>query len=481
MSRFTPQFLDEIRNRVLASSVIGRSVSWDRRKSNPAKGDFWANCCFHGEKSPSFHVDDRKGRFYCFGCHASGDIFSFLVDKEGLTFPEAVERLAGEANLKMPVASPEERHRAAVRATLHQVVDMAATWFQDQLRGTAGAQARTYLAGRDIHADVCRDFGIGYAPKDRTGLISHLQQRGITAEQMLEAGLSVKSEAAPAPYDRFRDRVMFPIRDRRGRAIAFGGRALAPDAMAKYLNSPETPIFKKGDNLYNFDRAQPAAHQLARLVVVEGYVDVIAMARAGIQHAVAPLGTAVTPEQLSLLWRTVPEPTFCFDGDGAGLKAAGRAADLVLPLLSPGHTVNFCILEEGMDPDDLLRRDGAAALRSVVTKTVSLLEFIWDRALAANDRSSPERASQFEKDLHLEVDRIADGTVRNHYRRALRLRLQDLFQVKTVRRETVQRRGNPSWRVGQPGAKLLGTLARMEKLSASSNQLRDEGCFDEEL
>lgn len=481
MTKFTPQFLDEIRDRIQISSVLGRSLSWDRRKSNPGRGDFWSVCCFHAEKSPSLHVEDRKGRFYCFGCHASGDIFTFLVEKEGLTFPEAVERLAGEAGLNMPVASPEERHRAQVRASLHQVLEMAATWFQDQLRGAAGAAARTYLAGRDIHGGVIREFGIGYAPKDRQGLITHLRAKGVSLEQMLEAGLSVKSEVAPEPYDRFRDRVMFPICDRRGRPIAFGGRAMAPDAMAKYLNSPETPVFKKGDNLYNFHRAQPEAHKTASLVVVEGYVDVIAMSRAGIQHAVAPLGTAVTAEQLSLLWRTVPEPTFCFDGDGAGIKAAGRAADLVLPLLSPGHTVNFCILEGGMDPDDLLRSQGADALRAAVAKTEPLLEFIWNRALAANDRSSPERASQFEKDLHLEIDRIADGTVRAHYRRALRQRCEALFHVPAPRRDTAPKRGNPSWRVGQPGAKLLGSLATMEKLAFTKNQIRQEGCFDEDL
>ncbi|NMD07768.1 MAG: DNA primase [Phyllobacteriaceae bacterium] len=425
--RFPPTFLDQIRARVNLSSVSGRHVQWDRRKTQAAKGDYWACCPFHTEKSPSFHADDRKGRYHCFGCKASGDIFTFLVEKAGLSFPEAVEQLAGDAGLPMPVISAAEVEREKTRASLYDVMEIAAKLFQAELQSAHGAKARGYLSDRDLSPAIQQDFGIGYARDDRSWLRNELAAKGIALDQMIEAGLVIVKEDNAVGNDRFRDRVMFPIRDARGRVIAFGGRALRADMPAKYLNSPETPIFHKGDVLYNFDRARGAAHQNNRLIAVEGYVDVIAMHRAGFTEAVAPLGTALTENQLGLLWRTVPEPMLCFDGDGAGLKAAYRALDLALPLLTPGHSLRFAFLPQGKDPDDLLRDEGADAVKAVIAAAEPMADVLWRRALDENDRTTPERKAAFERDLRSLAGTIKDETVRRHYLDDLRQRFQTLW------------------------------------------------------
>ncbi|HLF20957.1 MAG TPA: DNA primase, partial [Aestuariivirga sp.] len=301
--RFPPSFLDDIRSRVPISSVVGRKVAWDRRKTNPGKGDYWACCPFHGEKTPSFHVDDRKGRYHCFGCKASGDIFTFLVEKEGASFPEAVERLAMEAGLPLPQLSEADVEREEIRASLYDVMEIAAKFFEAELQSARGAKARGYLSDRQLSPPIQKEFRLGFAPDGRSALRSHLAEKNVTLEQMVEAGLVIAGEDIPVAYDRFRDRVMFPIRDPRGKVIAFGGRALNRDAPAKYLNSPETPLFHKGQILYNLDKARGPAHEAGTIIAVEGYVDVIAMHRAGLAFAVAPLGTALTAEQLTLLWR----------------------------------------------------------------------------------------------------------------------------------------------------------------------------------
>ncbi|MCB1377755.1 MAG: DNA primase, partial [Alphaproteobacteria bacterium] len=424
--RFPPAFLDDIRNRIPISAVVGRKVAWDRRKTNPGKGDYWACCPFHGEKSPSFHVEDKKGRYHCFGCKVSGDIFTFLVEKEGLSFPEAVESLALEAGLPMPRLSETDVKREEQRASLYDVMEIASKFFEAELQSARGARARGYLSDRQLSPAIQKDFRLGYAPDDRTALRNHLAQKGITPEQMVEAGLIIQGEGAS--FDRFRDRVMFPIRDPRGKVIAFGGRALSKDVPAKYLNSPETPLFHKGRVLYNLDRARAAAHESGTIIAVEGYVDVIAMHRAGLAQAVAPLGTALTEDQLSLLWRMAPEPILCFDGDAAGLKAAYRALDLALPLLRPGHSLRFAILPEGKDPDDLLAAEGAAALVAVIEAAQPLSDMLWHRALAENDRSTPERKAQFERDLRNLVNGIGDDVVKKHYLSDMGSRLQALFQ-----------------------------------------------------
>jgi DNA primase len=425
--RFPPQFLDQVRNRVNVSSVIGRHVQWDRRKTNAGKGDFWACCPFHTEKSPSFHADDRKGRYHCFGCKASGDIFTFLVEKQGMRFGEAVEQLAAEAGIAVPELTEEEVQREEKRASLYDVMEMAQQFFLKELQGARGAKARGYLADRDLSPAIQQQFGIGYSPDDRSALRSHLADKGVDVDQMAEAGLVISGDDIPVAYDRFRDRVMFPIRDPRGRVIAFGGRALKADVPAKYLNSPETPIFIKGEVLYNFDKARAPAHQNANIIAVEGYIDVIAMTRAGLTETVAPLGTALTENQLAILWRTAAEPILCFDGDSAGQKAAYRALDLALPLLEPGHSLRFAFLPDGKDPDDLLRSEGPEALKSIITQAQNLSDVLWARALTMNDRSSPERKAAFERDLRFQVATIKEEGVRRHYLDDLKDRFQKLW------------------------------------------------------
>ena len=426
--RVPPSFLDDIRGRVPISSVVGRKVAWDRRKSNPGKGDYWACCPFHGEKTPSFHVDDRKGRYHCFGCKVSGDIFTFLVEKEGVSFPEAIERLAMEAGLPMPQLSEAEAKREERRSSLYDIMEIAASFFAAELQSGRGARARGYLADRQLSPAIQQEFRLGYAPDSRSALRQHLAEKNVTIEQMAEAGLVVSGEDIPVAYDRFRDRVMFPIRDGRGRVIAFGGRALSKDVQAKYLNSPETPLFHKGHVLYNLDKARGPAHEAGSIIAVEGYIDVIAMHRAGLAQSVAPLGTALTENQLALLWRAAPEPILCFDGDAAGLKAAYRALDLAIPLLKPGHSLKFAFMPSGQDPDDLLKAEGPAAVKAVVAAAQPLSDVLWERALAENDRATPERRAQFERDLRAQVMGIGDETVRKHYLADLSSRLAALWQ-----------------------------------------------------
>ena len=467
--RFPPSFLDDIRARVSISSVVGRRVAWDRRKTNAGKGDYWACCPFHNEKSPSFHVDDRKGRYHCFGCKQSGDIFTFLVEKEGASFPEAVERLASEAGLPMPVVSEDEVRREEVRASLYDVMEIAARFFEAELQSARGAKARGYLSDRQLTPAIQKEFRLGYGPDDRHALRDHLAAQKITVEQMAEAGVVISGDEIPVAYDRFRDRVMFPIRDPRGRVIAFGGRALRADVPAKYLNSPETPLFHKGAVLYNHDKARGPAHETGEIIAVEGYVDVIAMHRAGLTHAVAPLGTALTEDQLALLWKMVAEPTLCFDGDSAGIKASYRALDLALPLLKPGHSLKFALLPEGQDPDDLLKAQGPDAVKAVVLAAEPLSDVIWRRALTENDRATPERRAQFEKDLRILVSQIGDENVRKHYMADLAQRFDQLFQrnrsggnFRPRSPYTLQKpwkKGQKAWETQSPASPQLKAMA----------------------
>ena len=440
--RFPPSFLDDIRARVSIVSVVGRRVPWDRRKTNAAKGDYWGCCPFHNEKTPSFHVEERKGRYHCFGCKKSGDIFTFLVDKEGVSFPEAVEQMASEAGLAMPQVSEEDSRREQQRMGLYEVMEQAAKFFEAELQTARGAKARGYLSDRQLPVSVQREFRMGYAPDDRGALRSHLAALNVSIEQMVEAGLLIAGDDIPVAYDRFRDRVMFPIRDPRGRVIAFGGRALKPDAPAKYLNSPETSLFSKGRVLYNHDKARGPAHEHGRIIAVEGYMDVIAITRAGFPEVVAPLGTALTEDQLNLLWKAAAEPILCFDGDSAGIKAAYRALDLALPLLKPGHSLSFALLPEGQDPDDLLKSEGADAVKAVLERSQPLSDVLWQRAMAQNDRATPECKAQFERDLRQQLHLIADETVRKHYLADLQNRLDGLFQRAGGRRNFTAKSAN---------------------------------------
>jgi len=415
-----PGFLDELRARVSIAQVIGRKVAWDARKSNPGKGDFWAPCPFHQERTASFHVDDRKGFYYCFGCHAKGDALTFLRETQNLEFMAAVEQLAAEAGMAMPARDPVQRQQADRRAQLIEVCEAAARFWRGQLAGSAAAaRARAYLDRRGLSAEGRARFGLGFAADARQVLWDHLTGAGHAPDLIVEAGLCARPDDGGAPYDRFRDRIIFPIRDSRGRTIAFGGRAMAEGARAKYLNSPETPLFDKGRTLYNLDHAREA---LARsgsgggpLVVAEGYMDVIALDQAGMGAAVAPLGTAITEDQLRLIWRLDPEPVIALDGDAAGLRAGLRLADLALGLIGAGQSLRFAILPAGQDPDDLIRAGGPAAMRQVIARAQPMARLLWDRETQGHSFDSPERRAGLERRLRALAGRIPDPDLRAEY------------------------------------------------------------------
>ena len=420
--RFTPQFLDELRARLPVSEVVGRRVKLKRA------GREWKGLSpFQQEKSPSFTVNDQKGFYHDFSSGKHGDIISFLMETEGVGFTEAVERLASMAGVPLPAVTPDAARHEQRRKTLYDVMDLAAKFFADTLASRNGAKARGYLGDRAISPAVQLQFRIGYAPGERFALKEYLGSQGIPVEDMVEAGLLVAGDDIPVPYDRFRDRVMFPISDLRGRVIAFGGRALEKDVAAKYLNSPETPLFHKGDNLYNLAPARLATHNGAPLVVVEGYVDVIAMVGAGFPATVAPLGTALTENQLALLWKMADEPILCFDGDKAGQKAAWRAADMALPHLKPGKSLRFALLPEGQDPDDLARSGGRGAIEEVIGAARGLADIIWSREIEGGTFSTPERRAALEARINELTNGIRDEVVRRYYRQDLAERLLRTF------------------------------------------------------
>ncbi|WP_407166629.1 DNA primase [Bradyrhizobium sp. ORS 111] len=420
--RFTPQFLDELRARLPVSEVVGKRV-----KLKKAGREWKGLSPFQQEKTPSFTVNDQKGFYHDFSSGRHGNIFDFVMETEGVSFPEAVERLAAMAGMAIPAATPDAARHEQRRRTLHDVMELATKFFADTLASRSGAKARGYLADRGISPATQLQFRMGYAPPDRFALKEHLGAQGISTEDMVEAGLLVAGEDKPVPFDRFRDRVMFPISDARGRVIAFGGRALEKDVPAKYLNSPETTLFHKGDNLYNLFTARQAAHDGSPLIVVEGYVDVIAMVTAGFPGAVAPLGTALTENQLALLWKMADEPILCFDGDRAGQKAAYRAADIALPNLKPGKSLRIALLPEGQDPDDLARSGGRGAIEDVIGAARPLADMIWSREIEGGSFGTPERRAALEARIGELTNGIRDEVVRRYYRQDLQERLQRSF------------------------------------------------------
>src|SRR6186997_1126850 len=452
--RFPPQFLDELRARLLVSEVVGRRVRLKKA------GREWRGLSpFNQEKTPSFFVNDQKMAWFDFSSGKNGNIFDFVMMTEGLSFPEAVERLAGEAGLPLPTVSREEEARDERRKTLNEVMELAAKFFEATLASRTGAKARGYLADRALDPATQVRFRLGYAPAERFALKEHLGKQGISTADMVEAGLLVTGEDIPVPYDRFRDRVMFPITDVRGRVIAFGGRALEKDAQAKYLNSPETPLFHKGGTLYNIAMAREAAHAAkstqaaqgndgAPIVAVEGYVDVIAMVSAGYPATVAPLGTALTEDQLGLLWKMADEPILCFDGDSAGLRAAYRAVDLAMPRLKPGKSLKFALLPQGQDPDDLARSGGREAIADVVGASRPLAGMLWARETEGHSFDTPERRAALEARVNEVTATIADEAVRRYYRQDFSARLSQFFApARNERRE----QGGGNWREPRGG------------------------------
>lgn len=425
-----PGFLDELRTRLTLSDVVGRKVMWDKRKSQPGKGDMWAPCPFHHEKTASFHVDDRKGFYYCFGCHAKGDAISFVKDTENVGFMEAVEILAGEAGLQMPARDPRAQEKADRRTQLAEVMEMAVGHFRLMLKTAAGTAARDYLAGRGLDDAAQERWDIGFAPDLWQGLWDHLKGKGVADDLILGAGLAKPSQKGGSPYDTFRGRIMFPIRDARGRCIAFGGRAMDPNDNAKYLNSPETELFDKGRNLYNVGPARAASGKGQPLIVAEGYMDVIAISEAGFGATVAPLGTAITEDQLHLMWRINPEPVIALDGDTAGLRAAMRVIDLALPLLEAGKGLRFAIMPDGQDPDDLIKALGPQAMQAAIDQAVPMVDLLWRRETEGRNFDSPERKAALDKDLRDVISRIKDPSIRSHYGQAIKDKRWELFRTR---------------------------------------------------
>ena len=424
--RFSDGFLDEIRDRLPISEVVGARVAFDKKKTNRGRGDFWGCCPFHGEKTPSFHCEDRKGRYHCFGCGVSGDHFRFLVELDGLSFPESVERLADQAGLPMPIMDKQEQVREQKRATLFEVMELTTGFFKSQLQSPIGAKARAYLRDRGLSTATQSEFDLGYAPESRNALKEFLSSKNISQDQMIACGLLINGPDIAVSYDRFRDRIMFPIPDSRGRTIAYGGRALNPDALAKYLNSPETELFHKSNVLYNFLKARKVAYDKKQVIATEGYMDVIAMHASGFENVVAPLGTALTERQMALLWRLHSEPILCFDGDGAGIKAAYRAIEMVLPGLQAGRSVRFAMLPEGLDPDDLLRQEGPQAMRDVLNNALPLVQMIWNRE-TSGIYETPEQRAELEVRIRGVVNLIKDEAVKRHYDQNMRDRLANYF------------------------------------------------------
>ncbi|MDB5525343.1 MAG: dnaG [Rhizobium sp.] len=441
--RFSNLFLDELRDRVQISDVIGRRVTWDRKKTNTGRGDYWANCPFHGEKSPSFHCEDRKGRYHCFGCGVSGDHFRFLMELDGMAFNEAVQQVADIAGVPLPAPDPETERRERERHNLFDVMEMATRFFQDQLQTAAGAKARAYLRDRGLSGRTIETFRLGYSSDSRNALKEFLASKGVAKDQIEACGLVVHGPDIPVSYDRFRDRIMFPILSSREKVIAFGGRALSADAPAKYLNSNETELFSKGQVLYNFARARKALQSpdgTGTVIAVEGYMDVIALHQAGIENAVAPLGTALTENQLALLWKMTSVPVLCFDGDGAGMRAASRAVDLALPALKPGFSLRIALLPDGKDPDDLVKIEGRMPFDKVIAEARPLADMVWLRETSGTAFDTPEKRAELEARLKTVTQVVADESVRRHYQQDMRDRLYSYFQNASP--QSQQRRGN---------------------------------------
>ena len=436
--RYGEGLLEEIRRRTDLVALVGRRVKLVRKGRV-----MWGCCPFHQEKSPSFKVENERRLYKCFGCGKGGDAFRWLIETEGLSFREAVEKLAGEAGVELPRWSPEDEEREQKKKSLYDIVELAAKFYETQLFEPAGREAREYLKGRGLDGAAARQFRLGYAPSGNGALIAHLTGHNVTQDDMIAAGLARAAEDGRPMRDFFFNRVMFPIADGRGRIIAFGARALEADAKPKYINTGETPLFSKGTQLYNFATARAAAIKAGTIILAEGYMDVIALVRAGFAHSVAPLGTALTEDQLQLLWRTAPEPILAFDGDAAGLKAAHRAAHLALPHLKPGHSLRFAFLPSGEDPDSFIAANGAGAMTVLLETALPLSQLLWRAETEGKDLSTPERRAGLEHSLKEITDRITDPKVADYYRRGFEQLVFESFKRRAPAANTARGPARP--------------------------------------
>jgi DNA primase len=432
--RYGPHLLEEIQRRTDIVQLVGKRVKLTRRGQA-----FWGCCPFHKEKSPSFKVENARRTYKCFGCGKGGDAFRWLMEVEGLSFPESVERLAGEAGVELPKWSAEDEAREEKKKSLYDVVEAACAFYEAQLAEPVGRAAREYLTSRGLNGEAAKKFRLGFAPGGSNVLIEHLKTKNVTMDDMVAAGLARPADEQRGLRDFFFNRVTFPISDGRGRVIAFGARALEADAKPKYINTGETSLFSKGQLLYNFATARPAAIKAQSIVVAEGYMDVIALVRAGFDYAVAPLGTALTEDQLGLLWRTAPEPTLAFDGDEAGLRAAHRAARLALPMLRPGYSLRFAFLPSGEDPDTFVGAHGRAAMQKLLEEAEPLSKVLWRAETEGKDFSTPERRAGLERSLAEIVSAIGDSKIADYYRRDFDQLVFDNFK----RRPNTPRQSKP--------------------------------------
>ena len=431
-----PGFLEELRSRVSVTQVVGRKVSWDLKKSNQNKGDMWAPCPFHQEKTASFHVDDQKGFYYCFGCHAKGDAISFVKETENVNFIEAVQILAKEAGLQMPEQDPQAKEKSSYRDELFKIMDLSVRFYQRSLNSAQGAKARDYINSRKLTSATIDNFELGFASNNRTELFDYLKDKNILEEHIIDTGMCIRSDDGGAVYDRFRDRIMYPIRDSRDRCIAFGGRAMSQNARAKYLNSPETKLFDKGKSLYNVSTARSALNKQSSLIVAEGYMDVIALAQANFKASVAPLGTAITKDQLALIWRISPNPVIALDGDRAGINAAYRLIDVALPLIETGKTIKFVLMPEGYDPDDLIQERGRDAMQNLVDDAISLGDLLWKRETEGLSFDNPDARAALDKKLDQAISNVRDRQLKYHYQQYFKDLKWGAFNKKTVKKSS---------------------------------------------
>ena len=418
------KFLDELRSRVSVADVVGAKVKLIRKGK-----EYMGLCPFHNEKTPSFTVNEAKGFYHCFGCGAHGDIIKFEMEANGLPFMDAVTKLANKAGLRVPQISHENPEEVQKRSSWYEITEMAAIYFEKNLRLPVGQEGMAYFLGRGFDENIIKKFRLGYAP-DNNGLCAWLASKNVRESDMIELGLAVLSEKNGKVYDFFRNRVIIPIMDKRGKVIAFGGRVMGNE-QPKYLNSPDTPIFNKRRVLYNLNYARDKAFEKRRIVVCEGYMDVIAQAKFGFDYAVAPLGTALTEEQIAEAWKICPEPTLCFDGDGAGIKAATRSADRVLPMLKAGYSLKYVFLPDKMDPDEFLKAKGSDEYEKALEHTVPLADLLWQKNVDTIPADTPEQKAMFEKTVLEEVGKIADEKVRGYYLQDMKKRIYERFRPQT--------------------------------------------------
>jgi DNA primase len=472
VSKLDRAFLDEVLNRTSILDVVGRKVSWDRRKSVPARGDMWACCPFHKEDTPSFHAVESRGAYHCFGCGAHGNAFDFVMAQDNLGFMEAVERLARDAGLAMPERDPQAEQKLEAGQRLYRALEAAQACFAEALRSGDGAKARAYLEKRGLPEGEWDRFAIGWAPASGSWLRERLTAAGHKLADLLEAGLVRQPDDGRQPYDFYRGRVTFAVTDTRGRVVAFGARTLDPDGTPKYLNGPETPVFSKSRNLYRFFEARPLARS-APLLIAEGYLDVIALERAG-WPAVAPLGTALTEDQLALAWKAHRRPIVCLDGDGAGLRAAGRALERALPLVSAERSLGFAILPQGQDPDDLLRADGKAGMQKVLEAALPLGAFLVRHEAGRETLDTAEARAGLRKRLRFAVSGVKDPDLQAELKADVAERTRELFgRGQRARHGSDQPARPDTWTGSQRGRGRSWRPGERDPQAPASTELRE--------